>query len=230
MKNQYIKSFFTQTIQFIIIYVIFHSSTSEPWFQNKLRDTIVLLISYLLFMVLPLFDWIFRPIKINVKQENKLGKAAGNTQMLFDKSGCLTPESQRTVNLTIEITRRGSIWWKILLAILKRKELSVVIEPVPNDLLLQGRDFARMREVEITEKGFFIKINSFLLDLSNRRSKLTIAKSFPYFVTDHPDIHIPHNLSASVQPIILVNGKKSFFINFFVNFAGENHQIFVFRR
>lgn len=230
MKNQYFKSFVTQTIQFIILYLLFRSSTNEPWFQNKLRDTVVLLLSYIVFMIVPLFGWLFRPLVISVKQENKLGKAAGNTQILKEKNELKTPANQRTVNLTVEITRRGSVWWRFLMWRLKSRELKIIVEATPAELNIQGTDFVRLNEINITEKGFQIKLNSLLQSLNERTGSFTIAKSFPYFVTDHPDIHIPHNLSASVQPVLVTNGKKSFFTKLLIHFITEVHQIYVFKR
>lgn len=230
MKNQYLKLFLTQTFQFAILYIIFHSTTNEPWFQNKVRDTIVLLISYTVFMIIPFFQWLLNPVTIKVKQENKLGKAAGNTQILLENNAMKTPESQRTINLSIEITRRRSIWWHILMRNLKKKEVKILIEPVPSDVYLQAKDILTVREIEASTHGFFIEVNQVLEDLNLRTGSLTLSKSFPYFVVDHPDNSFPHNVSTSIQPLIIVNGKKNYLLSFLIKFISEEHQVVLFKR
>lgn len=228
--NQYLKMILTQTFQFVLILVFFHESTGQPWFDNKLRDTIILVVSYFVYMVIPFFSWLFRPLVINLKQESRLGGGIDVTPILLENDVMKSHQTLRTVNLSIEIIRRGSVWWRILNWYLRKRTVNIVINSTPDELLIQPPDSFHLKNVLMGETGFTIDINSLIKDMRTGSGKFTINKSFPYIVADHPDIHISHNLSAIVQPKLLVGDKPSKFLKLFIKFETNNHKIVFFRR
>lgn len=220
----------TQTFQFALILVFFHGSTGQPWFENKVRDTIILLVSYFVYMVIPFFSWLFRPLVITLKQESRLGGGVDVTPILLENDAMKTHQTLRTVNLSIEIVRRGSIWWRILIWFLRQRTVNIVIHATPDELLIQPPDSLLLNDVSMGETGFSIDISLLIKSMRAGSGKFSINKSFPYIVADHPDIHISHNLSAIVQPKLYIGNKPSRFLKLFIKFETNNHKIVFFRR
>lgn len=220
----------TQTVQFFLILFIYHNSTDQPWFQNKSRDTIVLILSYLIFMLVPLFSWLFRPLVIKVTQESKLGKGVNVTPILIEDNTLKTPQTLRTISLSVEVKRRGSLWWRPLYWILLKNRVTLTIYSTPDNLLLQAVDTLQLKEVEVTETGFIIELNDLLKDVSGGYGSFSISKSYPYFIADHPEIHITHNLNAIIQPRIYVKDKPSWLLRLFIKYETNMHQVGFYRR
>ncbi|WP_375524760.1 hypothetical protein [Paenibacillus terreus] len=220
----------TQTVQFILILVFFHESTGQPWFENKIRDSIILTMSYVIFMVIPFFSWLFRPITITLKQESRLGRGIEVTPIFVENNSMRTHQMLRTVNLSIEIVRRGSVWWRLLNWYLRNKTVNIVVNSTPDELLLQPTDPFLINEVIVSNTGFKIDINPLIKSMGSGNGKFSINKSFPYIIADHPDIHIAYNLSAVIQPKLYIGDRPSIFLKLFIKYETTNHQVVFFRR
>lgn len=228
--NQYLKLILTQTVQFALILIFFHESTGQPWFENKARDTLILVVSYTIFIIVPFFSWLFRPIVITIKQESRLGRGIEVTPILLENNTMKTHQTLRTVNLSIEIIRRGSIWWRFLNLYLKNKTVNILINSTPDELLIQPSDPILLNEVTVSKTGFKIDINPIIKSMESGNGKFSVNKSFPYIIADHPEIHISHNLSAIVQPKLYIGDSPSRILKLFIKYETNNHQIGFFRR
>lgn len=228
--NQYLKLILTQTVQFLIILVFFHESTGQPWFDNKVRDSLILILSYIIFMIIPFFSWLFRPITISLKQESRLGRGIEVTPILMENNSMKTYQTLRTVNLSIEIVRRGSIWWRLLNWYLRNKKVNIVVKSTPDELSIQPEDPFLVDGVTMSKTGFKIDINPLINSMRSGNGRFSIHKTFPYIIADHPDIHISHNLSAVIQPKLYIGDRPSRFLKFFIKYETNNHQVGFFRR
>lgn len=229
--NQYLKMIFTQTVQFFMVMIIFSSAKGEPWFQNKMRDTIVLISSYLAFMIFPLIGRIVsKPVLIKITQTNKLGSGIDLTALLVESNELKTHQEQRTIKLNIEITRRHSWWWWWFRRLIKDHLLLIEVNTMPAYLHLQPKDHLMIKGVVLTHTGFTVSISDIIKDLEGGYGKLTVSKSFPFFVANHSDFHIPDNISAVIQPRIYYNNKALRFLRLFISYETNIHKIGLYKK
>jgi hypothetical protein len=232
MINTSHKQFITQTIQYVILLTIFnHFWGSQAWYQNKLRDTLLIITIYFCFLIIGWFSFLFRPIQIKVDQSSALGPAINYT-LITSEGSKLSSELQRSVSATIKFSRHGSIWWRPLLWILKNKNVFLVIQPTPKQLSLQAKEQFQNPEIIADGKtGFKIRLNDFLNEVGQASgTKITIAKTYTYFITDHPEITIPDNLTASVIPSVYINDKPAKWLKALIKIEFNEQKILFFRR
>lgn len=234
MLNLDRKNFFTQTIQYILLLFLFNQFWGEEkWLENKLRDSLLLIGIYLCFLLISWFSFLFRPLSITVTQNNALGNNIDFT-LITQENNRLSSELQRTVKLDLEITRKGSIWWRILLRLIKNKELFLEIEPTPRQLMIQAKDPFQNNEIVVdTQTGFKIRLNEMINEigtLQTGKKSITVTKVYPYYITNHTDIEIPDNLSASISPTFTVNGKSAKWLKLFLQLDIKEQKVRFFRR
>lgn len=225
-----VRQLFTFLLQYAVLIIGFSIWSGTPWYQNKEKEIAFLVCVFIVQAVISWFTWLFRPITIKITQDSKLGKGIEFTLVLVEKDQLSTVQLQRTVNLAIEITRRGSIWWRILLLLYRKKKIQLLVESVPKQLELQPQDVLLLSEVEVTETGFAISLNKMIEELWHQSGNFPVSISYPYFIADHPEYHIPNSLSAMVQPKLIVNNKPAIFLRALIRFDTDKHQIRFFRR
>ncbi|MEC1718445.1 hypothetical protein [Schinkia azotoformans] len=232
MINTSHKQFVTQTIQYVLLLTIFnHFWGSQLWYQNKLKDTLLLIAIYICFLVIGWFSFLFRPIHIKIEQTSSLGPAMNYTLITLEGSK-LSSELQRSVSATIKFSRHGSFWWKLLLWILKKRNVFLVIQPTPRQLSFQAKEQFQNPEIEIDGKtGFKIRLNEFLNEIGQASVKQTsITKTYTYTITDHPEVTIPENLTASVIPALYINDKPTKWLKALIKIEFNEQKISFFRR
>jgi len=219
-----------QTIQYIALYFIFRFWNDSTWYQNKEKEIVFIVVTYLLYLLVGWFTWLLRPIKIEVKQTNSLGNGIDQTLILQVDGTTKTDQSLKTVKLELKISRRGSIWWRLLMRIIKGKKLCLEVDPVPEGMFLQAKEHFQIQEVTSTYSGFEIDLTQLMNQLYNQIGKLSIDKTYLYFVTEHQDITIPSNLSSVVQPKLTLNSKPIKFLHLFIDFKTSQHEIKFFKK
>ncbi|MCU7756896.1 hypothetical protein N7988_28115 (plasmid) [Bacillus cereus] len=234
MLNLDRKNFFTQTIQYLLLLILFNQFWGEEkWFANKLRDSLLMIGIYISFLLVGWFSFLFRPISISVVQNNALGSNIEFT-LITQEGNRISSELQRTVKLDLEVTRKGSVWWRILLRLIKNKELLLEVEPTPRQLMLQAKDQFQNDEIIVdNQTGFKISLNKIINDLGSLqtgKNNVVITKTYPYYIANHTDISIPDNLSASVIPRFTVNGEGLKWLKFFIKLDIKEQKVRFFRR
>lgn len=219
-----------QTVQFIALYFIFRFWSDSTWYQNKEKEILFVVVTYLFSLMLGWFTWILRPIKIEVKQTNQLGSGIDQTLIVQVNGESKTDQNLKTVKLELVINRKISIWWWLLMLRLKKQDVQLVVAPVPHGMLLQAHDRFQISEVTSTENGFNIDLSDFLIQLRNQIGKLSIEKTYLYSVTEHEDITIPSNMSSVVQPMLTVNGKPIKLLHLLIDFDTNQHEIKFFKK
>ncbi len=232
MINTSHKQFITQTIQYIILLTVFNYFWgAQLWYQNKLRDTLLLIFIYIVFLLIGWLSFLFRPIHLKIKQTNSLGEGIPFTLLTVEgsKKASLL---QRTVKMSIDFERKGSIWWKLLLYILKEKDVYLVIQPTPRQLVLQPAEQFQNQEIMVDGKhGFKLFLNDLITEVGQLQSKeAAISKTYLYSVIDHPDITIPESLTATVIPSLYINDKPINWLKILIKIETEEQQIRFFRR
>ncbi|MFK4431388.1 hypothetical protein COM08_15455 [Bacillus wiedmannii] len=222
--------FLTQTLQFISLYLFLKITGTSTWHENKLKEISFVLITYCVYIVLSRFVYLLKPISIEISQTNNLGSNIQQTLIVKKDNEFKQSQSLRTVKLNMKVTRKNSVWWKILLSYIKNKNLIVSIEAVPRSFLLQAEDGGMTPELITSETGFHIHINELLEDMCYQNNEVTIDKTYTYFVVDHPDYYIPQSVSSIVQPRIIAGSKPLFLLSFFINFKSELHNIRYFNK
>ncbi len=219
-----------QTIQFIALYFVFRLWSDSTWYQDKEKEILFVVVTYILYLMLGWFTWILRPIKIEVKQTNNLGNGIDQTLMVQVDGESKTDQSLKTVKLELIVSRKVSIWWWLLMWRVKRADVRLAVDPVPKGMLLQAHDRHQIEEVANTENGFSIDLSNIISQLSNQVGKLSIEKTYLYSVTEHEDITIPSNLSSVVQPVLTVNAKPMKLLHLLIDFSTSKHEIKFFKK
>lgn len=220
-----------QTIQYIALYFIFSFFWRDSsWYQNKQKEIIFVVVTYILYLIVGWFTWLLRPIIIEVKQTNSLGSGINQTLILQADGEIKTDQKLRTVKLELKVSRKGSIWWWFLMRSLNGKELYLEIEPVPDGMLLQANERFQIQELESTDTGFKIDLAKLLIQLRSQVGKLSIEKTYLYSVTEHPDITIPSNLSSIIQPKLMLKNKPIKLLRLFIDFKTSQHEIKFFKK
>jgi heme/copper-type cytochrome/quinol oxidase subunit 2 len=222
--------FIMQTIQYIALYFIFRFWSGSTWYQNKEKEIIFVVVTYILYLIVGWFTWLLRPIIIEVKQTNSLGSGINQTLILQVDGETKTDQSLKTVKLELKVSRRGSIWWWLLMKLLSGKELCLEVEPVPDGMLLQANERFQTQELESTANGFKIDLTKLFNQLHNQVGKLSIEKTYLYSVTEHPDITIPSNLTSVVQPKLTLKSKPIKLLRLFIDFKTSQHEIKFFKK
>ena len=219
-----------QTIQYAALYFIFRFWSDSTWYKNKEKELVFILVSYLLYLIVGCFTWLLRPILIEVKQTNSLGSGIDQTIILQIGGDNKTDQSLKIVKLELKISRSGSLWWRILLRIIKKKKLCLEVAPIPEGMLLQANERFQIEELSSTYNGFNIDLTKLINQLYTQSGKLSIDKTYLYFVTEHEDITLPSNLSSVVQPKLTLNSKPIRFLHLFINFKTSQHKIEFFKK
>lgn len=222
--------FITQTINYLALYLFFRLWSDSTWYQNKEKEIIFILATYTISLAIGWFTWLFRPLKIQITQSNTIGSAESQTIILHSGGKEKTIQEMRTIKLTINIFRRTSLWWWLLMKYLKKKTLYLEASTVPSGLEIQVLNRLQLSEVERTQEGFKIKLNPLLHRLNNQIGNFEVSQTYLYLVTEHPDLQIPSNLTVSINPFLSVNSKPIKLLYLLINFKTSMHEIKYYKK
>lgn len=216
--------FLIQSIQFLTLYIIFQFWDNTSWWQDKEKEILFLVVSYLIYMILTSIIWFLKPISIEVNQSSIIGSDIEQTVVFQSNQEIKTHQMLRTIRVDVKLTRKKSIWWFLLLKLIQRRNLDVVIEPIPKGIYLQPKDITA-EEIEITRDGYKINLNNLLEEMSTFSGTFEVARSYPYVLTDHEEIIIADNLSSIIIPRIYYNNKPVKFLSLLIKTAINKHNV-----
>ncbi|MCY8915672.1 hypothetical protein MOE20_06525 [Bacillus atrophaeus] len=222
--------FITQTINYLALYLFFRLWSDSTWYQNKEKEIIFIAVTYTISLAVGWFAWLFRPIKIQITQSNTIGSGETQTIILHSGGREKTTQEMRTIKLTINILRRTSIWWWLLIHYLNKKKLCLEVSTVPSGLEIQVNDRFQLSEIERTQEGFKIKLNPLLHSLNKQIGTFEISQTYLYSVTEHEELQIPSNLSVSINPFLSVDSKPIKLLYLLVNFKTDLHEIKYYKK
>lgn len=199
-----------QTVSFILFYILFSSLNDNTFYEDKKKEFIVFLIMYLLYMLSQAFLWLLKPIKINITQTNAVGEDIKQTIILKKDGENKTSQELRTIALKVELVKVKSIWWPLLKVCNNLRNISIMVEPVPQDLYLKYSN-ETISELKDIEYGFIIDLNSIFNQLYSQEGTMSVKKEYLYYVSDHPDIIIAEDITSVVKPYIVSSSKNKDF-------------------
>lgn len=234
------KHLLNQTIKFILLLLFLLIFGRDDWFDDKLKDMLFVILYYLFFIFISSLSFIYRrPLKVKVRINNSLSEQEKSTTLYVKQNKLETVQDQRTIDLTISYKRQGSLWWRIILYLLRRKYIYLYIASTPSELDFQVLDNTYMKEVKLNnDNGFDINLNDLLNDLYKTEGEYGIRRKYQFFIIDHPDIQLPIDSTYKVIPRIKLKRQEGIFlyiINRFIlyvllDFNTESHEIKYYKR
>lgn len=220
-----------QTIQFLVLYFVFRLFWSDSsWYQDKEKEILFLVATYLVYLLVSWFSWLRRPLLIEINQSNNLGAGITQTIIVQIDGEVKTDQSQRTVSMEVKISRRSSIWWFLLKILIKNKPLKLIIEPLIKEITLQSHDVFSMEELRSTKTGFEIDVSELIKVLDKQHGELCVIKTYLYIIPEHQDIIMPANLTTVIQPRFTLESKLSKILILFMDFKTLGHEIKIFKK
>jgi hypothetical protein len=187
-----------QLIAWLLFYLI---SGEEKWYKNNLPQiSFAALVAFLTYLAgtITLF---FRPIFLNVKQNNIM--KTKETVLDIQRGKCKSLQNQMTISLQLVIERKGSIWWKGFNRFLKSNTIRLRISLKPPKLALIQETF--LSNLETNEfQGFDIELNPLFNELFQTNSDYSIEETYRYYISYQNDFHEVTNAQYVIDPLIQI--------------------------
>jgi len=231
-----LNSIFSKLIEGILLLLfysnvesIFTSLGIDPSLTNRISSIVFLLSSVaILTLVEYIFRFFSRPVKIIISQQNNIFNS--NTTNYYQKIGSSkegTPQIARTVEVTIEIKTKFSLWVKLIDKIILKSIFHIIFECNSSNLVLQINN-SNNNLIQETQKGFYINLRSWIKSItSNFKGDLSMKKKIIYFVSDKSS---SSNISESdyIIPRIEVSEilRVKIILFLFVKVISQEHKVF----
>lgn len=227
------KFFISHVCQFLSLIILFSLFGSDNWLDDKFKDLLFFALAYVISIFIGRLTYLFRPLNIQINMNNSLGENESTTNLHHTDGLLETQQYQRTINLKLIIKRRGSIWWKILIFFLKKNDIHILINSNPSELHLQAIDDLLIKEIKLLSKGFSIRLNDLLFDLSKSTGEYSISRTYDFIIADHTDFYPPRDSIYKLESSISLSKTKKivqFLCKSLIQFEGNKHDVKFFRR
>lgn len=190
-----------------ILILLYWHEKSTPWFENKLKDTSIILLS----IIIPAFincvtSNFKRQLALTVQQKNK---ATGKDMTQYHQGE--TGQKQRTIELEIELKRSKGMNWFIN-RYLKNRKLFLKIECNPPGLELQAKDQELLSEIvpKSDGTGFRIDITEYVKSIAAHKADAAPCKTFPFFIKETKDskFYFNSNMKSYINPTLTIGEAK----------------------
>jgi hypothetical protein len=218
-----------QAIQIAVLYFVMdYYWGTEQWFKDKIKELLFFLgMGIVFFITSMLFHLVTRPVTITISQENSRFSLQQTNLSIQKRSK--TQEHERTVNLSLKVTRKFSFWGFLVAKILKRKDITILVEPVTQGIVLQVRKEALRQDIIATSSGFHIKVGEYLERILSRSSSGEYSKGCEYVILED-NLHPVTSETFQIVPILLSRGQPApTWIGLILNFKTDQHTV-LFKR
>lgn len=197
----------------------------EQWFKDKVKElSFFLSVGFMFFTVSLGTSLISRPVTIQISQ---LNKHYNNEETRFSIVGKRkTQEHERVVDLQITIIKSKSIWGLLVGYILKKMEVSILVEPVTSGIVLEADNESIRQDISETTVGFKINIGPYLENVINRSNIGSQSKGCEYLISENRS-DIVSNETFQITPIFLTKDKIApLWLTSLVRFENPSHIVF----
>jgi hypothetical protein len=198
--------------------------SDEGWFTDKSHELLTFLLIGVIFYLISLgFSIITRPICIEITQQNKhYAHPITNFSIIGTRK---TQEHERIVELTINVTKQNSVWHWIIGRILKKYNLSIMIESVTPGIILEADNEAVRNDITGHPLGFEILAHGYIGQIVQRSNLGTHTKSCEYLIHENP-INFVSQETIHIVPILLANGNPApNWLKLFIVFSTPEHVV-----
>lgn len=218
-----------QAIQVAVLYFVMdYYWGTEQWFKDKVKELIFFLgMGVAFFITSMLFHLIARPVTISISQENSRFSLQQTNLSIQKRSK--TQEHERTVNLSLNVTRNFSLWGALVTKILKQRNITILVEPVTQGIVLQARKEAQRQDIISTPSGFEIKAGEYLEKILSRSNSGEYSKGCEYVILED-NRHPVTSETFQIVPILLSGGQPApAWIGLILNFNTDQHTVLFVR-
>jgi hypothetical protein len=194
----------------------------EKWFQDKVKElSFFLSVGVMFFLASFGTSLISRPAYIQITQENKHFSRNETTFSITGRKK--TQEHERVVDLKVNVARNKSVWGWLASYILKKMDVSILVAPVTNGIILEADNEFVRKDVTATEKGFFINVGEYIESILIKSSEGVHIKGCEYLIIE--DLHNPvSNEILHITPTLFSKGKEApSWLNTLIRFENPSH-------
>lgn len=174
------------------------------WFDEKMEDIIIVILIAILSYLLSLFTLFYKPIHIivlqrdfNHKEQEQLGiiiERQGNTNVISTK------QLDRNIEVTLEIRRKKSLLWGLLLKGMKNFNIYIDFQLTYPAVTLTPTKMNRLCE-QNEEYGFNLILNSHIEKLSKATQDYGIIEGYNYYPSFDDDDNLEY-LQPKLQYLV----------------------------
>jgi hypothetical protein len=201
----------------------------EQWFKDKIKELSFFLSVAMMFFLASLgTSLISRPVIIQISQENKCFNQPMTTFSITGRKR--TQEHEREIDLSINVVKNQSIWGAFVCYLLRKLNISIVVEPVTPGIILEADDEAIRQDLSSTTEGFRIHIDNYIEAIIKRSNNASNHKKTCGFVIQESRVHIVSDEVIQITPILMRGSKIApFWLNALVRFENPSHKV-IFKR
>lgn len=198
-----LRSILNSLLNTALLILLYSSEKSTPWFENKLKDASIIILS----IIIPgFFSWLTnhfrRQLALTVQQKNK---ATGEALTQYHQG--VSGQKQRTIELEIKLKRKKGMNWFVNWY-LKKRRLLLNIECNPPGLELQAKDEELIKEIKpkTDRLGFSIDITEYVRTIGVHHINAEPFKTYPFFIKETKDSksYFNSNMKSYINPILTI--------------------------
>lgn len=179
----------------------------EDWFNDKTKEMIFFVSVGLIYFIASFFtSLISRPIKINVNQTNSHYNDSKTN--LSIKGARRTQQHERSVELTLTVNRKNSVWSFLSLKLLSRYDLKVLIEPISPGIILDPERGPIRNDIIETRSGFKINLSDYISSILMNSHNGLFIKKCKYVITED-SLNVVTNETLNVVPRLVKSNGSS---------------------
>lgn len=179
-------------IQAGIWYLIYRLLSGYSWFDSTIHGILQILFVAIITYFISLITIFKRPIELSIRNINTLTDEP-LTIIDIQAGNLVTLENQRTVQMTIELKKKYSVWWGFLLSTLKKYKIQIDYLPLLESLGLEPENRNNIKPLH--SDGFTIELNDYLKAMSIAKGDIPISEIIEFTVVYDENNHqvVPSN-------------------------------------
>lgn len=187
-KKGVLKDIIIQVIQFSLFYFIARNFWgTEQWYQDKVKEMSIFLGMAIMFIIIGgVLNSFGSPINMQIKQVNK--RFGGNQTNFSIRGSNKTIEFERIIKVKVQLSRKYSMWGKVIAWTLKNINYKVAIEPDTSGLKLQLVDDINLHHnnsiISSTMTGIEIDVGSYIRSTLNATNQCEVFKEIEYTIIE----------------------------------------------
>ncbi|MFE9279126.1 hypothetical protein ACQKLN_29385 [Paenibacillus glucanolyticus] len=201
------RSILNSLLNTVLLILLYWHEKSTPWFENKLKDASIILLSIIIPAIITWCTSHFkRQLALTVQQKNK---ATGEDKTQYHQG--VSGQKQRTIELEIKLKRTKGMNWFIN-RYLRNKRLLLNIECNPPGLELQAKDEELLSEVipKSDRSGFSIDITEYVKSVAAYKADAEPFKEYFFFIKETKDSkgYFNSNMRIYINPTLTIGEAK----------------------
>jgi hypothetical protein len=219
LKDKFIEEII-KCIFMLALYFLYNKNLyTQKDFFSRIRDSSVILIPYLIYIILISINSFFaRPLIVVIKVKNFLIEGREETT-LYHCDGSFREDINK-ITLTLEMKNNYSLHTSFAKHILKNKRITINIGIVPFKEAFICESCVHSEKIDFQGSYTILDISNIII--SNLEERTSTIVKYDFIVKENRDNPPETNCCCAIKPTIFINGKKlGFFYKRFIKYKLE---------